>query len=180
MPALILSLIYATLFVGFLLVWLPRTLLEASGTLPPAHTGVAQAIGVAIGVAGAAIIAWCIGSFAFIGRGTPAPFDAPRQLVVRGPYHHVRNPMYIGAGLVLIGIALFYRSVPVLAYAALFLIGLHLFVRFYEEPTLKRSFGQAYADYCRDVRRWRPRRRRARPSSSEQDDGTAQRQPVDG
>jgi len=97
---------------------------------------------------------------AFVGKGTPAPFDPPRRLVVRGPYRFVRNPMYIGAALALAGAALFYGSWPLLGYMGLFLLITHLFVRLYEEPVLRRLFGTEYEEYCRVVRRWRPSLRR--------------------
>lgn len=110
-----------------------------------------------VGVVGGALALWCILTFAMVGKGTPAPFDPPRQLVVAGPYRYVRNPMYIGAGLALAGAALFYRSLPLLAYGALFLIATHAFVVIYEEPTLTQLFGQEYRIYQGRVRRWLPR-----------------------
>jgi protein-S-isoprenylcysteine O-methyltransferase Ste14 len=66
--------------------------------------------------------------------------------------------MYSGAGLALAGAALFYRSLALLGYCALFLFVCHLFVLGYEEPTLRRTFGEAYETYCRHVRRWWPGR----------------------
>src|SRR6266581_2577268 len=148
---------YATLFVGFLLVFLPGRVLEWSGVRRPAALGITQVLGLAVVVLGAALALWCVLTFAFVGRGTPAPFDPPRRLVVRGPYRFVRNPMYTGAAVALAGAALFYRSFPLLGYVALFLLVCHLFVVVYEEPTLRRSLGAEYEDYSRRVRRWRPR-----------------------
>ena len=63
-----------------------------------------------VGAIGAILALWCIATFIMIGRGTPAPFDPPRHLVVVGPYRLVRNPMYIGAALALAGAVLFYES----------------------------------------------------------------------
>src|SRR4051812_37881114 len=88
---------YGTLFVGFVLVYLPGRALSWSGVVTPEAFGVAQMAGMAVGAAGAAIAVWSILSFIVVGRGTPAPFDPPRRLVVRGPYTYVRNPMYCGA-----------------------------------------------------------------------------------
>lgn len=153
---LVRALTYATLFVGFLLVFLPARLLETSGLSRPAVLGPVQIAGVLLVVAGAGIATWCVLSFALLGRGTPAPFDPPRQLVVRGPYRFVRNPMYLGAGLALSGAALFFQSVAVFAYALLFLAVMHLFVVLYEEPTLRRTFGVDYQEYTARVRRWWP------------------------
>ena len=76
---------------------------------------------------------------------------------MRGPYRFVRNPMYIGATLALIGAALFYNSFPLLVYAALFTGATHLLVVGYEEPALRETFGQKYESYCNRVRRWLPR-----------------------
>jgi protein-S-isoprenylcysteine O-methyltransferase Ste14 len=100
----------------------------------------------------------CILTFVFAGKGTPAPFDPPRRLVVRGPYRFVRNPMYLGAGLALTGAALFYQSIPMAGYAGAFLLITHFFVILYEEPTLRRTFGTDYAAYCRQTGRWWPKR----------------------
>jgi protein-S-isoprenylcysteine O-methyltransferase Ste14 len=157
---------YAALFIGFVLVYLPARLLSSLGIVRPAAMGVPQVVGMVIGAAGAAVALWCVFTFALVGKGTPAPFDSPRRLVIRGPYHFVRNPMYIGAGLALAGAALFYQSLPLLGYAGLFLIATHLFVISYEEPTLRRTFGQDYEAYCRHVRRWWPAIGTARRSSN--------------
>jgi len=147
---------YAALFIGLVLIYVPARLLSWSGIVRPAAIEVQQVAGMVIGAAGAAVALWCIFTFASIGRGTPAPFDPPRRLVIQGPYRFVRNPMYIGAGLALAGAALFYESLPLLGYAGLFFLATHLFVVWYEEPTLRRTFGQEYEAYCRQVRRWWP------------------------
>ncbi len=151
------ALTYATLFIAFLLIYLPGRVLSRSGITRPAAIAGPQVIGMIIASAGALIALWCIFTFARIGRGTPAPFDPPRNLVIRGPYRFVRNPMYIGAAVALGGAALFYQSLWLLAYGFVFLLVCHLFVVWYEEPTLRRTFGPEYEDYSRRVRRWWPR-----------------------
>ena len=98
-------------------------------------------MGLILQIIGAVLALSCIFTFAWIGKGTPAPFDPPRRLVIRGPYRFVRNPMYIGAGLVLVGAALFFESMSLLAYGAIFLFASHLLVVLYEEPKLRRTFG---------------------------------------
>ena len=95
-------------------------------------------------------------TFVFIEKGTPAPFDPPRKLVIRGPYRFVRNPMYIGAGMTLAGAALYYESLSIFIYACLFFLITHLFVVFYEEPNLRQTFGDEYEAYFRRVSRWLP------------------------
>ena len=147
---------YSTLFIGFLLIYLPTRVLSWAGIVRPPAMAAPQILGMILGSIGEAAALWCIFTFATIGKGTPAPFDPPRRLVIRGPYQFVRNPMYIGAGMALAGAALFYRSAPLLGYAGVFLLACHLFVISYEEPTLRRSFGPDYEAYCRRVRRWWP------------------------
>ncbi len=123
----------------------------------PASMGARQIAGMLLGAAGVALALWCALTFAWLGKGTPAPFDPPRRLVTRGPYRFVRNPIYLGAGAALAGAALLYGSLRLVGYAALFLLAAHLFVVWYEEPTLRRTFGPEYEAYCRRVRRWWPR-----------------------
>lgn len=150
------TVIYATFFISLVLIYVPASLLSQSGIVPPMTIGPCQIAGMIIGTFGAIVTLWSVFTFAFIGKGTPAPFDPPRRLVVRGPYRYVRNPMLIGAGLALTGAALFYLSLPVLGYTLVFFLAIYLFVLLYEEPTLKRTFGEEYEDYCRRVRRWWP------------------------
>ncbi len=76
---------YAALFIGFVLIYLPGRLLSWTGIVRPAAIAAPQVAGMVVGAAGAAVALWCIFTFATIGRGTPAPFDPPRRLVVRGP-----------------------------------------------------------------------------------------------
>jgi protein-S-isoprenylcysteine O-methyltransferase Ste14 len=147
---------YSVLFIGLVLIFVPARLLSWSGIIRPASIEVPQVAGMVIGAAGAAVALWCIFTFATIGRGTPAPFDPPRRLVIQGPYRFARNPMYIGAGLALAGAALFYGSWPLLGYTGIFFVATHLFVVWYEEPTLRRTFGPEYEAYCGQVRRWWP------------------------
>jgi protein-S-isoprenylcysteine O-methyltransferase Ste14 len=157
MFVLIRTITYASLFIGFVLIYIPAAFLSWSGIVRPARIEVPQVSGMVIGAAGAAVALWCIFTFAAIGKGTPAPFDPPRKLVIRGPYRFVRNPMYIGAGLALAGAALFFESLPLLGYVVVFFLVTHLFIMLYEEPTLRRTFGQDYEAYCSRIRRWRPR-----------------------
>ena len=158
MFVLIRAITYASLFVGFLLLFLPARVLSSSGIVGPDSIGPAQIAGVIVGALGAIVALWCIATFIVIGRGTPAPFDPPRNLVVVGPYRWVRNPMYIGAALALAGAALFYQSWALLGYCVAFLSVMALFVVFYEEPALRTTFGDAYARYCQRVGRWLPGR----------------------
>ncbi|MFP5234367.1 MAG: methyltransferase family protein [Acidobacteriota bacterium] len=147
---------YATLFIAFVLIFLPAQVLSWAGVAQPQAVGPAQIGGLIVCGIGAALALSCVAAFAWIGKGTPAPFDPPRTLVIRGPYRWVRNPMYEGAAVALAGAALFYRSVALWAFVAAFLVATHLFVILYEEPHLRRVFGQQYESYCHTVHRWAP------------------------
>jgi protein-S-isoprenylcysteine O-methyltransferase Ste14 len=148
---------YASLFIGFFLVYVPASLLSRAGINSTAEIGLPQAAGAVLAGFGGALALWCIFTFATRGRGTPAPFDPPRLLVVLGPYRYVRNPMYIGAIAALAGAALYWTSTALLVYALAFAVCSHLFVVGFEEPFLRRTFGHAYLSYCQNVRRWWPR-----------------------
>jgi protein-S-isoprenylcysteine O-methyltransferase Ste14 len=93
------------------------------------------------------------------GRGTPAPVAPPERLVVSGVFRYVRNPGYVAVVSMVVGQGLLLGSRAVLAYAACLALGFHLFVVLYEEPTLRRQFGEEYAAYCGRVPRWLPRLR---------------------
>ena len=106
---------------------------------------------------GAAALLWCVWDFASFGRGTPAPIDPPKKLVVRGLYRIVRNPMYVGGLLVLLGWLALYQTLALGLYALAVALGFHLWTVFYEEPHLRRVFGAQYDGYCARVGRWLPR-----------------------
>ena len=101
--------------------------------------------------------ALCTRDFARFGRGTPAVWDPPREFVSRGLYRLVRNPMYLGIVLIVTGEACFFQSPPLLLVAFFIWLLFHGFVLFYEEPTLKKKFGDSYLHYCVHVPRWLPR-----------------------
>lgn len=154
--ALVRTVCYATLFIAFVLVFLPARLVTWSGVAKPAAMGVAQVMGMLMAGLGGALALWCVFAFALLGKGTPAPFDPPRRLVVRGPYKFVRNPMYLGATIALGGAALFYKSAALAGYTGAFFLIAHVFVMSYEEPTLQAVFGSEYDDYRSRVKRWWP------------------------
>jgi len=128
------------------------------GLGPRLELGPARYSGLVPLLAGLAVILRCFADFVRRGRGTPAPYDPPRELVVAGLYRHARNPQYVGVVLVVLGEALLTGMVVLFGYAALMAVGYYLFVRYYEEPTLTRLFGEPYARYRQAVPRWLPRR----------------------
>jgi protein-S-isoprenylcysteine O-methyltransferase Ste14 len=122
--------------------------------------------GVAGIVVGALLLAFCILEFARSGRGTLSPADPPRALVIRGLYRHVRNPMYLSVTLIVLGEVLLTRSGGLFIYWVIWFAAANIFVRVYEEPTLRRQFGSAYDHYTAGVPRWRPRVRPWRQGST--------------
>ena len=150
------AVLYATGFVS-LWAWLALRVRHSDlerGLYLPFWAGFA---GLAFFALGAVIVVSCVVFFVVDGRGTPAPFDPPRRFVASGPYRFVRNPMYLGALLVLSGFGLYTRSPSVLGLVALAALFAHLFVLFVEEPSLSRRFGETYAAYRRVTNRWVPR-----------------------
>jgi protein-S-isoprenylcysteine O-methyltransferase Ste14 len=154
---------------AFMLLWLwlvPRWIgLRTSLTFPSDAS--ARWLGVLPLILGASLLIYCFAHFIVAGRGTVAPFDAPRRLVISGPYLYVRNPIYVGAGLFLGGCAILFAefSMTLLWYAVGLIVIVNLLVRLYEEPTLRRKFDGDYEEYCRHVSRWLPRRPSSRPAS---------------
>jgi len=150
------TLIFTILVPGTLLGIVPWLLLQSSGEAVTPTLSI-WLIGLLPFFVGVILYFWCAGAFTFIGRGTPAPIDAPVFLVRSGPYRWVRNPMYIGVFSVLIGEAILFHSLSLFEYVLLVGIVVHLFVVFYEEPHLARQFGESYETYLRTVPRWLPR-----------------------
>ena len=123
-----------------------------------------QAGGLALLVLGLTLFVASLRRFATEGRGTLAPWDPPRELVVVGPYRYVRNPMISGVLLVLAGEALVLRSRAHLLWAGTFMVINALYIPLLEEPALERRFGERYRVYCRHVPRLLPRIRPWSPS----------------
>jgi len=95
--------------------------------------------------------------FALQGMGTPAPVFPTRHLVVTGLFRYVRNPIYIAVLLLIFGQGLLFGSVRLLEYGLVVWAGFHVFVRLYEEPALRKSFGPEYEEFCANIPRWIPR-----------------------
>jgi protein-S-isoprenylcysteine O-methyltransferase Ste14 len=141
---------------GSVIVLIPYLLLCANIQLFSGDLGVIRLLGFMPIVLGGLVVFWSVWDLTFTGKGTPAPFDPPKEVVVRRLYCFVRNPMYLGDLLVLVGESLLFESAILLIYAALMLCVFHLFVVLHEEPTLKRKFGESYERYRKVVPRWIP------------------------
>jgi protein-S-isoprenylcysteine O-methyltransferase Ste14 len=141
--------------------------LTAAGIVPAALLGFHWSIAawpLALGGAllfslGLAMLAWTVGLFSRLGRGTLAPWDPTRRLVVAGPYAHLRNPMISGVTAMIVGEALASGSTRIGAWAAVFVLVNHVYFVVSEEPGLVERFGAEYEEYVRHVPRWIPRRR---------------------
>jgi protein-S-isoprenylcysteine O-methyltransferase Ste14 len=155
------TLFFLILVPGPLLFWAPYKIALSSpgGQFIP---GPFRYTAILSGLAGMLFLLWSCWEFVFRGRGTPAPIDPPKVLVAEGLYRFVRNPMYLGALLILLGHVLWFQSLRLLMCVAAITAAFHLFVVFYEEPFLRRNFGSSYEDYCKRVPRWIPRVRRAK------------------
>jgi protein-S-isoprenylcysteine O-methyltransferase Ste14 len=152
MTLLLKNLLFTLLVPGTVGVYVPLLLAQ---NRPPA-SGWVLFLAAALLAIGGAIYAWCVWDFAAFGRGTPAPIDAPKRLVVRGLYRYSRNPMYVGVLTVLLGWAVLFQATRLFLYAICVGVCFHLFVVLYEERQLARQFGSEYQDYCTYVGRWLP------------------------
>jgi protein-S-isoprenylcysteine O-methyltransferase Ste14 len=152
------SIFFTFLLPGMVTVLIPYWIVSSRRAGTSAYQPI-RYLGIPLILFGATGLLWCIWGFFSQGRGTLAPIDPPKHLVVRGLYRYVRNPMYVCVVMVLTGEAIFFISGSVALEAGIFFSLAYLFVVFYEEPALRRQFGEAYEEYFRMVGRWIPRLR---------------------
>ena len=148
------TIMFTVLVPGSVLVAIPWWLL---GGFSKPQSGILTVLGMILIAVGAGIFFRCAWEFAVRGLGTPAPIAPTKFLVTTALHGYVRNPMYIGVFGVIFGEAATFHSLRLLAYAAFFSAAAALFVIFYEEPTLRRQFGESYEEYRRTVPRWIPK-----------------------
>ena len=148
------ALLFVILLPGVYGGWIPFLILRGTGALRDPAVSVGVIIAGTFVIAGLILLLWSIWQFFAEGRGTLAPIDPPRRLVVRGPYRFTRNPMYNGVMAMLLGAAWIWRSEALFFYALTLFCCYHLFVVFYEEPALRSRFGDSYESYRRHVPRW--------------------------
>jgi protein-S-isoprenylcysteine O-methyltransferase Ste14 len=149
------SLIWTILLPGVMAGYLPWRFFGLREAHPQLRNPL-DLLGLVAVTVGAAFLGACILEFGRSGRGTLAPLDPPKELVVQGLYRFVRNPMYLSVATILIGECLLTRSLQMAEYAAGWFVVVNLFVIGYEEPTLRRQFGDSYERYTRRVGRWIP------------------------
>jgi protein-S-isoprenylcysteine O-methyltransferase Ste14 len=156
------SLFFTIVVPGTVAVLIPYLIVSREGASLHTPWTPLQVVSLVIMVVGAAILVRCIWDFAAKGRGTLAPIDPPKRLVVQGLFRYVRNPMYLGVLVLLLGEAAFFKSIALLQYTGIWFAIVHLVVVLYEEPSLRRRFGPPYERYCRSVHRWLPTRHTGR------------------
>lgn len=148
------SLLFLIVAPGMVAGYIPLVLLRKG---PQIETGFFAYLAFPLWIIGGVILLWSFWNFLVEGRGTPAPIDPPKELVATGFYRYVRNPMYEGVLLILIGHFLWFKNIWLIVYTVVAFLIVHRFVTLYEEPTLKRKFGGAYEEYLKKVPRWIPK-----------------------
>src|SRR5882724_4429002 len=118
-----------------------------------------SAIGFGVLALGVMLLLWCVRDFYVSGKGTLAPWDPPKRLVVIGLYRFVRNPMYVAVLTVVLGWTLIFGSVWLAFYMVVLAVAFHLRVMFYEEPRMRQQFAAEWKTYSAAVPRWPPRLR---------------------
>ena len=118
-----------------------------------------RVLGVLLIAAGLPVLLDSFARFALQGLGTPAPIFPTRHLVVSGLFRYVRNPMYVAVLSLIFGQGLLFGSIHVLEYGIAVWVAFYFFVLVYEEPTLRKSYGREYEEFCANVPRWIPRLR---------------------
>ena len=115
------------------------------------------AIGFGVLALGVMLLLWCVRDFYVSGKGTLAPWDPPKRLVIVGLYRFVRNPMYVAVLTVVLGWTLVFGSVWLAFYMVVLAMAFHLRVMFYEEPRMRQQFAAEWKAYSAAVPRWLPR-----------------------
>ena len=148
------NVLFTVLVPGTFSLYVPYRILIASGQLHRSGIGSVRYVGLVPILFGGAIYLSSVWRLAHLGRGTPAPIDPPKTLVVSGAYRVTRNPMYVAVLRVILGQSALFASGWLLVYGLVFLAASYAFVLLYEEPTLRRKFGSSYEAYCATVPRW--------------------------
>jgi protein-S-isoprenylcysteine O-methyltransferase Ste14 len=153
------NLLINSIYYGVTVVALPAACLALESMLgmrrdPTLWSQISGAVLIALG---AALQVWCIILLQRTGRGTPSPAVPTSRLVTAGPYHRMRNPLNVGEVLVFLGLAAWFGSLLLVAYALAAWVAFHVFIVAVEEPRHRKEFGEAYTRYAHEVMRWIPR-----------------------
>lgn len=148
------SLLFLIIAPGMVAGYIPLALLRRGSQI---ETGFLAWLAFPLWLVGGIVLLWSFWNFLVQGRGTPAPIDPPKELVIVGFYRYVRNPMYMGVLSMIVGHFLWFGYWNLLIYAVVVFFAFNTFVTYFEEPTLKQNFGASYEEYCKRVPRWIPR-----------------------
>ena len=151
------SALFLVIAPGIVAGYMPWRMSRWHAGAPLLGTSSFRLVGVLLIVAGISVLLDSFARFALQGLGTPAPIFPTRHLVVSGLFRYVRNPMYIAVVSLTLGQGLFFGSARILEYGIAIWVGFYLFVLIYEEPTLRKSYGPEYEEFCANVPRWIPR-----------------------
>lgn len=153
------SLVFLVLEPGVVAGLVPWWLTRWEARTPVPWWGPLRVVGVVLIAAGVPVLLQAFVRFVKEGLGTPSPVAPTERLVVGGLYRYVRNPMYLAVPAIVGGQALLLGRLELLLYAGALVVAFVVFVRWYEEPTLRRRFGAEYEAYRRAVPAWWPRLR---------------------
>ena len=126
------------------------------GPEPFDDTLVATLLGVLVAALGQLVRAVTIG-LRYVIRGGRGRRVYAEDLVTEGVYAHVRNPMYVGNLLIVVGVAIAANSWPTIWLGIPLAVFMYVCIVAAEEQYLLGRFGDAFMAYCRDVPRWLPR-----------------------
>jgi protein-S-isoprenylcysteine O-methyltransferase Ste14 len=157
--AIVSSAIFLVIAPGIVVGYIPWRICRWHVEVPLGGIFSFRILGVLLITAGLPVLSDSFARFALQGLGTPAPVFPTRHLVISGLYRYVRNPMYVAVATLILGQGLFFGDVHVLEYGIAVWAAFHLFVLFYEEPTLRTTYGSQYEVFCANVPRWVPRLR---------------------
>jgi protein-S-isoprenylcysteine O-methyltransferase Ste14 len=154
--AIVGSAIFLVIAPGIVAGYVPWRICRWHVEAPLLGTSSLRVVGVLLIAEGLPVLLDSFTRFALNGLGTPAPILPTRHLVITGLYRYVRNPMYIAVVSLILGQGLLFGSVLVLEYGIAVWVAFYLFVLIYEEPTLRKSYGPEYEEFCANVPRWIP------------------------
>jgi protein-S-isoprenylcysteine O-methyltransferase Ste14 len=154
--AMVGSAVFLVIAPGFVAGWMPWWISHWRIEAPFFGMQLFRFVGAVLLTVGVVVLLDSFLRFALQGIGTPAPVFPTRHLVVSGLYRYVRNPMYVAVEITILGQGLIFGNLWLLAYGGLVFLLFHLFVLFYEEPTLKATYGSEYESFCAQVPRWIP------------------------
>ena len=148
--------LWGVIFVALVFFYFPALFVDLNDELgwPVWQTGPTRILGGLLIAGGVAVILYCTGVFARVGRGTPIPAAPPENLVIHGFFRFSRNPMYVADVAVWLGIFLFAGHAGLLLYAVIATLVVQAVIVLWEEPDLVRRFGAEYEAYQREVPRW--------------------------